>query len=65
MIDERFISHRFKSTSHAAVVASVLLCFFFLRDYYGHGIMRLDLLTTMCAMAVTKMAAMVYYRRTE
>lgn len=65
MIDERFISHRFKSTSHAAVVAAALLGFFFLRDFYSHGIVRGDILTTMCAMAATKIAAMIYYRRTE
>lgn len=65
MIDERFLAHRFKSTSHAAVVGAVCLCFFFLRDFYGHGVMRLDLFVTMLAMALTKIAAMVYYRRTD
>jgi hypothetical protein len=65
MIDERFILHRYKATSHAAVVAAVLLSFFFLREYYGRGGLRLDLLATLVAMAVTKVAAMVYYRRVQ
>lgn len=65
MIDERFISHRFKSTSHAAVVGAGLLAFFLLRDYYGRGLLRFDLLITMSAMAATKVVAMLYYRWTE
>lgn len=65
MIDERFIQHRFKSTSHAAMVASVCLAFFFLREYYGRGQVRWDLGFTLVAMALTKIAAMVYYRFTD
>ncbi len=65
MIDERFVLHRYKASSHAAVVAAVLLASFFLWDFYGHGTVRVDLLTTLCAMAIVKVAAMIYYRRTE
>jgi hypothetical protein len=62
VIDERFLQHRYKSTSHAAVVAGLFLAFFFLRDYYTHGTARWDLAVTMGAMALTKIVALIYYR---
>jgi hypothetical protein len=62
VIDERFIQHRYKSTSHAAVVAGLLLAFFSLRDFYTHGVVRWDLAATMGSMALTKIVALVYYR---
>lgn len=65
MIDERFLLHRFKATSHAALVAAALAAFFFLRDYYRGAGVRVDLLIILLAMVVTKLAAMIYYRRTD
>lgn len=65
MIDERFLLHRFKATSHAAVVGAALAGFFFLRDYYRGAGVRVDLLIILLAMVVTKLAAMIYYRRTN
>jgi hypothetical protein len=65
MIDERFLLHRFKATSHAAVVGAVLLAGFFYYDLMARELFRTDIAITLGAMAVTKLAAMLYYRRTE
>jgi len=61
MLDERFVIHRYKSTSHAAMVAAVLLGGFILHDFFAQDVVRRDLLITLVAMAVTKLVAMVWY----
>ncbi len=60
--DERFQQHRFKSTSHAAVVGGVLAAGWFLYEHFAHGQFRWDLMSILLAMALTKIGAMVYYR---
>jgi hypothetical protein len=62
MLDERYRLHRFKSTSHAAVVAAVLMGALFVYERNHNDVLRVDLLVILGAMAVTKFAAMLFYR---
>ena len=61
MIDERFVIHRYKATSHATVVGAVLLAILLLLGQLrGEGI-HWDLFAVLAAMAATKVAAMIYF----
>lgn len=62
MPDERFWRHRYQATSHAAVVGATAAGAWLLYDLWGHGIWRWDLFSVLAVMAVTKLAAMLYYR---
>jgi hypothetical protein len=61
-VDERFVLHRYKSTSHAAVVGGVALGGWLLFQFYAHHQLRWDLLIILAMMAVTKMSALAWYR---
>ena len=61
-MDERFWQHRYKSTSHAAMVAALVTAALFFYQQFANGVIRFDYLAIMLAMAVTKIAAMLYYR---
>ncbi len=63
MIDERFVLHRYKATSHAAVVGGVLLGGLFLYDFLARDVLRWDIAIVMAAMAVTKLGVLAWYRR--
>jgi hypothetical protein len=65
MIDERFVLHRYKATSHAAVVGAGLLGGFFLYDSLARDVLRWDLAIVLAAMAITKLAALAHYRRLD
>ena len=65
MVDERFIMHRFKATRLATLVGTILMAVFFFYAYIEGKVIRWDLFVVMCAMAATKVLAMVYYRRTN
>jgi hypothetical protein len=62
MLDERFFSHRWRATSHAAVVGAVTAAGWFLYHQISEGVLRWDLASILLAMAVTKVGAMLYYR---
>jgi len=64
-MDERFIMHRYKATRAAMVVGVIGMGAFFWYDYVASGTVRWDLLLVMVAMAVVKVGAMLYYRRTN
>ncbi|MBN1827088.1 MAG: hypothetical protein JW958_12595 [Candidatus Eisenbacteria bacterium] len=63
MIDERFLMHRLKSTSLAAVVGGVGMGGWALYNLYGRHVMRWDLMIILLAMAIVKIGALLYYRR--
>lgn len=65
MVDERFIMHRFKATRLATVVGMVLMFVYFNYEVVANKTIRWDLLIILVAMAVTKVGAMLYYRRTN
>ncbi len=64
-MDERYLMHRYKSTSHAAMVAAVAMAGTLIYDLVKEGTLRWDLHWILIAMAVTKVAFMLYYRRTD
>ncbi|HLO68623.1 MAG TPA: hypothetical protein VK188_16480 [Holophaga sp.] len=62
MFDERFILHRYKATSHAAMTGAAALFVFLMRGLAkGEGLHR-DLMTVLVVMAATKVAAMAWFR---
>jgi len=64
-MDERFFLHRYKSTSHAAMVGAAGLAGLYFYDLFAHHVIRWDLLAILIAMVVTKLAFLIYYRRTD
>ena len=62
MIDERFLLHRLKSTSLAAVTGGVSMGVYALYELYGHNTVRTDLMIFLGIMAVTKLGAMIWFR---
>lgn len=63
MIDERFLAHRYKATRLATMVGAVLMFVYFTYDVVTRREIRWDLFVIMCAMAATKVLAMLYYGR--
>ena len=63
--DERFLMHRLRSTSLAAVVGGVLLGGLAMADLIAHSTTRWDLLGVLAAMAATKVGRMVHLRMTD
>lgn len=65
MFDERYRIHRYRATSHAAVVGSTLLSAMVLSAFWRSGELRLDLVLVLAAMAITKLVAMIHFARTD
>ena len=64
-MDERYSLHRYKSTSHAAMVAALGMGGLFFYELLVNKEIRYDLQIILTAMAVTKVAFLIYYRRTD
>ena len=62
LIDERFILHRYRSTSHAGVIVAVIMGAWSLYDLMAHDRMRWDFLALIGVMAATKLGFMAWYR---
>ena len=65
MVDERYLMHRLKSTSLAGVIAAVLMGVSVLYQFYTKGVLRYDLFGILIVMAIVKLVAMLYFRRTN
>jgi len=65
MLDERFVMHRFKSTRFAVLVGTILMFAIFTYHVMKHDVIRWDLFAVMLAMALAKVGAMIYFRRTN
>lgn len=65
MIDERFITHRLKSTRFSVLIGTVLMFGIFTYDIVKRDTIRWDLFAVMLAMALAKVGAMIYLRRTN
>ena len=65
MLDERYFLHRYKATSHAGVAMAILMGVWFLYNQLAHQVSRWDLLAILAAGAVTKLTAMIYFRKTD
>jgi hypothetical protein len=64
-VDERFITHRYYSTRLSMIVGIIMIIVWFNYELIVRDVLRLDLLIITVAMAITKVAAMVYYRLTQ
>jgi len=65
MVDERFVMHRFKATRLATLVGTALLFGFFTYALVVDKTIRWEYMIVMTAMAVTKMGALFYFRKTN
>jgi hypothetical protein len=64
-IDERFLTHRLRSTSAAGVVGGVLAIGLFAYRYYHDKFWSWDLLSVGITIVVVKIALMIWYRLTD
>jgi hypothetical protein len=64
-IDERFLTHRLRSTSIAGVTGGIVAMGLFAYRYYADHVWSWDLFAVGATMAVLKMALMVWYRFTD
>ncbi len=64
-MDERYIMHRLYSTRLAALVGAVSLGVWFNVEMFRKDIYRWDLFIILSMMAVVKVVALLYYKRTN
>jgi hypothetical protein len=60
-VDERFLLHRYKSTSHAGIFAALFMGSWFFYDQIVNGVIRFDFLIVLSVMAVCKLLFMAWY----
>ena len=60
-VDERFLLHRYKSTSHAGILAAFVMAGWFFYEQIVNGIVRYDFLIVLWIMAFTKLFFMSWY----
>ena len=60
-VDERFLLHRYKSTSHAGITAALIMGGWFFYDQIVNGVIRMDFLILLSAMAAVKVVFMTFY----
>jgi hypothetical protein len=61
-VDERFLEHRRRSTSLAGIAGCLMAVALFEYRLFVHHIVSWDLLAVASAMAVVKIAMMLWYR---
>ena len=64
-VDERFLMHRYKLTSHAAMAAGLMMAGWFFYDQIVNSVIRMDYLIVLSVMAVVKVLFMIVYRLTD
>jgi hypothetical protein len=64
-IDERFLTHRLRSTSIAGVTGGTLAMLLFAYRYYVGHVWSWDLFAVGLTMAVVKVSLMIWYRWTD
>lgn len=62
-MDERFYLHRYKSSSHAGMVAAAGMAGLFFYDLITKDAIRWDMMILLGAMVVTKFSFLFYFRR--
>jgi hypothetical protein len=65
LVDERFLTHRLRSTSLAGIVGGVLAVLLFTYRFYANHVWSWDLFTVAVAIVGVKIAAMTWYRLTD
>jgi hypothetical protein len=63
--DERFLTHRLRSTSLAGVIGGLLAVGLFAYRYYIDNVWSWDLFAVATAMAAIKLSAMAWFRFTD
>ena len=63
--DERFLTHRLRSTSLAGIVGGLLAISLFAYRFYANHAWSWDLFTVAVAIVGVKVAAMTWYRLTD
>ena len=63
-IDERFLTHRLRSTSNGGMAGLLVAAGFFFYDL-SHHVIRWDLFAVIAATAVVKISFLIYYRLTD
>jgi hypothetical protein len=64
-MDERYLIHRLRSTSLAAMFGAAALGFWILCQFYAKHVLRWDLFAILMLMGLVKVGAMIYYRKTN
>lgn len=65
MLDERYLMHRLKSTSLAGIVGAVSIGVWLLIQFYRDHVFRLDLMIILGIIAIVKVGALLYFKRTN
>ena len=65
MPDERFITHRLKSTRFSVLIGMLLMFGLFTYHAIRNSVIRWDLFAIMFFMALAKVGAMIYLRTTN
>jgi len=63
-IDERFLTHRLRSTSNGGLAGLLVAAGFFFYNL-SHGVIRWDLFAVVATAATVKIGFMIYYRLTD
>ena len=64
-IDERFLTHRLRSTSAAGVVGGVVATLLFAWRYYHDHVWSSDLLAVALTIVGVKLSLLIWYRMTD
>lgn len=64
-VDERFLQHRLRATSHAGIAAATLALLLFLYRYVHDATLELDLLAIGAVFVILKYALLFWYRGTD
>ncbi len=64
-LDERFFTHRLRSTSIAGVLGTLLAIALFAYRFYADHVWSWDLLAVALTAVVAKVALMIWYRLTD
>ena len=65
VVDERFLTHRLRSTSAAGIVGGTLAATLFAWRYYHDHVWSADLLTVALTIVGVKIALLIWYRLTD
>lgn len=65
MIDERFLTHRLRSTSTAGIAAALLAVGLFAWRWFDQGTWSWDLFAVAATFIAIKLSLLTYYRLTD
>ena len=65
MLDERYFTHRLRSTSYAGVACALMVIGLFTYEYYLNDTFRADLFSIAAITAGLKITLMLWYRFTD